>query len=100
MTTDPTPDDSSMTTAVLPVLRVELPRRSASDFRRWVAFGTGVGIEIRDADLHVVIARVRPSGASVLGALRIPEFRNRPAAEWGKVVSEFLRRNGAGHIAA
>lgn len=100
MTTDPTPEGSQTAAATAPEPPPGLPRRPFSDVHRWLAFGTGVGIEIRDDDLYVVIVRARPSGASVLGALRIPDFRSRPAAEWGRVVSEFLRRNGAGHIAA
>jgi hypothetical protein len=100
MTTEPTPAGSHTGAAEAPEPAAALPRRKASDVRRWLAFGSGVGIEMRDGDLHAVIARVRPSGATVLGALTIPDFRNRPAAEWGVIVTEFLRRNAAGHIAA
>jgi hypothetical protein len=73
--------------------------RPASGLRHWLAVGTGVGIEIRDSDLQVVIARVRPASVSVSGSTRIADFRNRPAAEWGTELATFLRKNGAGHIA-
>ncbi len=70
------------------------------EWRKWLAIGTGVGIEIRGADLHVVAARVRPSGARWLGALTIPSFRSRPAAEWGKEYAQFLRKLGLAHLPA
>lgn len=104
MTTDP--DSASPSAAATATAPEHAPpasashRRAGSDPKRWIAFGSGVGIEIRDRDLYVVIARVRPSGAAVCGALTLPDFRTRPAAEWGKQVLDFLRRNAAGHIAA
>jgi len=71
-----------------------------SEFRRRLAFGTGIGIEIGGADLNVVIARVRPSGARVLGAATIARFRERPAGEWGAEYSGFLRAHGFEHLPA
>jgi hypothetical protein len=71
-----------------------------TDFRKWLAFGTGVGLEIRGDDLCATLARVRPSGAEVLGAVTISRFRERPAAEWGSEYAGFLKRNGAGHLTA
>ena len=70
------------------------------ELKRWLALGTGVGIEVRDRDLRVVAARVRPSGVRVLGAAIIERFRERPAAEWGAVYAEFLKRLGLSHVAA
>jgi Tfp pilus assembly protein PilN len=67
---------------------------------RWTAFGTGVGIEIRDTDLYITVIRVRPSETGVLGAAAVTDYRSRPAAEWGGEVMAFLRKVGAGHIAA
>ena len=43
----------------------------AIDMRRWLAFGTGVGIEMGAEDLRVVVARVRPTGVEVLGSTTI-----------------------------
>jgi Tfp pilus assembly protein PilN len=68
--------------------------------RKWLAVGTGVGIEIRGADLHVVVARVRPAGVRWLGATTIASFRTRPAADWGKEYAQFLRKLGLTHLAA
>ncbi|MCS7316025.1 MAG: hypothetical protein RMI94_11610 [Bryobacterales bacterium] len=70
------------------------------ELRRWLAAGTGVGIEIGARDLRLVAVRVRPSGVRVLGAAVIERFRERPAAEWGAVYAEFLKRAGISHLAA
>ncbi|MFN0107140.1 MAG: hypothetical protein ACKV2U_34210 [Bryobacteraceae bacterium] len=68
--------------------------------RKWLAFGTGVGIEVGPADLTVSVVRVRPSGATVLGVETIENFRGRPAAEWGRQYSNFVRKHGAAYVAA
>jgi hypothetical protein len=73
---------------------------TATDFRKWLAIGTAVGIEIGREDLIVNMVRVRPSGATVLGELMIPHFREQAAAEWGATYSRFLRKLGFGHLAA
>jgi hypothetical protein len=63
------------------------------ELRRWLAFGTGVGIEIGPEDLNVVVVRVRPSGASVITAAVVERFRERPAAEWGTEYASILRKH-------
>ena len=68
--------------------------------RKWLAFGSGVGIEVGSADLTVSVVRMRPSGATVLGVETIENFRGRPAAEWGRQYGEFVRKHGAVHVAA
>lgn len=68
--------------------------------RAMFAMGTGVGIQILGPDLQVTVARVRPTGIRVLGSAVIAAFRQRPAAEWGAEYASFLRRAGAGHLAA
>lgn len=73
---------------------------AAGDLKRLLAIGAGIGIEIGESDLRVTVARVRPSAARVLGSASIAGFRQRPAAEWGKVYHDFVRRAGAGHLAA
>lgn len=67
--------------------------------RRWLAFGTGVGVEVREQDLQVAIVRVRRSEAGVLGAATVTDYKTRPAAEWGVELAAFLRKVGAAHIA-
>jgi len=70
------------------------------DFRKLLQFGAGVGIEIGATDLEVVAARVRPNGVQVLGRLVIPDFANRPAAEWGTEYTRFLKPLGLSHVSA
>ncbi|MBL8234137.1 MAG: hypothetical protein JNL98_36915 [Bryobacterales bacterium] len=72
----------------------------SSGLRSWLAFGTGVGIEIAGADLRVAVVRVRPSGIDVLGTLLIEHYQERPAAEWGNEYMAFLRQHGASHLSA
>jgi len=67
---------------------------------KWMAVGTGVGVEVRRDDLRVTIARLRPSGARLVAAATIVRYRERPATEWGAQYAEFLRRHGASHLAA
>jgi hypothetical protein len=73
---------------------------NASEIRKWLAVGTGVGIEIGDDDLEVTIARVRPTGVRILGSTTIARFRQRPASDWGSEYTSFLAKAGAGHLAA
>src|SRR5687767_13851416 len=101
MTTDPKTSPVAVAAADAP--EAEAPphprSRPASGLRHWLAFGTGVGIEIRDSDLHVAVVRLRPNSVSVSGKTKIADFRSRPAAEWGTELTSFLRKCGAGHIA-
>lgn len=77
-------------------MNVKIP----SELRKWLAIGTGVGLEIGTEDLRVTVVRVRPSGAAVLGCTTIPRFRERPAAEWGREYAAFLKQLGASYLAA
>ncbi len=70
------------------------------DFAKWLAIGTGIGIEIGSEDLTVTIVRLRPTGARVLGELTIPHFREQPAADWGAAYAGFLQKLGVRHLAA
>src|SRR3954453_4501284 len=100
MTTDPsavTDHGSAETVAPPQGPSAVRPRAGLS---RWTAFGTGVGVEIRDKDLQVTIVRVRPSEVGVLGAATVTDFRTRPAAEWGTELTGFLRKLSVGHVAA
>ncbi|HTR35058.1 MAG TPA: PilN domain-containing protein [Bryobacteraceae bacterium] len=73
---------------------------TSAGFRKWLAFGTGVGVEIGREDLMVSVVRLRPNGARVLGELTIPRFREQAAAEWGASYSAFLQKLGVKHLAA
>src|SRR3974377_1576635 len=68
--------------------------------KKWLAVGAGIGIEILDQDLSVTVVRVRPGGPRILGSPTIASFRTRPVTEWGAEYSGFLRKLGAGHLAA
>lgn len=68
--------------------------------RQWLAFGTGVGIEVCEQELKVTIVRVRRSETVVIGAATVTDYKNRPAAEWGAELATFLRQVGTAHIAA
>jgi hypothetical protein len=70
------------------------------DFTKWLAIGTGIGIEIGANDLTVTVVRMRPSGVRVLGQLTIPHFRDQAAADWGAAYAAFLGKLGVGHLAA
>lgn len=80
--------------------RAAVSRKAGGSARKWLAVGTGVGIEMRGDDLQVAVVRVRPSGVRILGTATIARFRQRPATEWGAEYSDFLAKTGAGHLAA
>ncbi|MEO8026888.1 MAG: hypothetical protein ABI823_10455, partial [Bryobacteraceae bacterium] len=67
--------------------------------RNWLAFGSGVGVEIGERHLEVTAVQVRPGGARVLGSLTIPNYEATPAAEWGAQYREFAKKFGVQHVA-
>lgn len=73
---------------------------NTADLRKYLAIGTGVGIEIAREDLNVTVTRVRPGGAKILGSLTISKYRDQPAAEWGSVCTNFLRKLGGSYLTA
>ena len=72
--------------------------------KKWLAFGRGVGIEIRGPQgaeaLRVTAVRVRPGGATLLGQLTVDDARHHAAGGWGTDYAAFLRRYGLRHAAA
>src|SRR5258707_11034884 len=80
------------------VARSEAPSRTA--WKKYLAFGSSIGIEIREEDLVLAIVRVRPSGPVLVANAIVPDFRNRPAAEWGAEFHQFLKKHGETHLAA
>jgi Tfp pilus assembly protein PilN len=73
---------------------------SSTDVKKFIAIGSGVGIEVGTKDLEISAVRVRPNGVSVLGTTTIRDFRERPAAEWGNEYAQFLHQAGVSHVAA
>ena len=67
---------------------------AAPGWQRALVFGTGLGIAIGERNLEAAIVRARPSGATLVAATTIADFRNRPAAEWGAELRAFLRNGG------
>jgi hypothetical protein len=76
----------------------------AFELRKWVAIGSGVGIEIAGPpgaeSLRIAAARVRPGGARLLGTLAIDDARHHAAGTWGAEYSGFVRRFGLSHVPA
>jgi len=72
----------------------------AADFKKWLAIGTGIGMEIGRENLTVTVVRARPAGVRVLGELSIPRFHEQPASEWGATYAAFLKKLGVGHLSA
>jgi Tfp pilus assembly protein PilN len=81
-------------------VEAELMPGGGRDLRKLLAFGAGVGVEIRESDLVATVARVRPSGAKLLGSACIRAFRERPAAQWGAEYAAFLKGLGEGRLSA
>jgi hypothetical protein len=79
-----------------------MPRATSltEELRKWMAFGSGVGVEVGATDLEVVAARVRAARVRVLGRLVIRDYAARPAAEWGVEYAAFLKSAGVGYLSA
>jgi len=77
-----------------------VPVSVPKEIRKLLAFGDGVGVEIRADSLEIAVARIRPLGVRVLGRLSVAGFNLRPAAEWGAEYSAFLKKLGEAHLAA
>lgn len=75
-----------------------------SALKKWLAFGSGVGVQIagpRGAEsLRIAAVRVRPSGASVAGTMTVEDFPHQPAGVWGAEYAAFLRKLGLRHAVA
>lgn len=75
-------------------------KAATGEWMRYVAFGTAIGVEIGERDLHAAIVRARPGGATVVSTLRIADFRVRPPKEWGTEYHHWLKQHGVKHLAA
>lgn len=85
-----------------PAAAVNAPAAGAAlpGWRRATLFGTGFGIAIGERNLDVAIVRARPSGATLVAATTIADFRSRPAAQWGAELAKFLAAAGESRLAA
>ena len=64
------------------------------DLRKLLAFGSGVGIQIGERNLHMVVVRARMARVRVPGRLSVEDFASRPAAEWGAEYGAWLKSLG------
>jgi Tfp pilus assembly protein PilN len=68
--------------------------------RKWLRFGTGVGVAISDQGLDIAVARAWPAGVALKGFLHVGNHLKRPVADWGGEVNQFLAAHGAQHVPA
>jgi Tfp pilus assembly protein PilN len=68
--------------------------------RKWLRFGTGVGVAISDQGLDIAVARAWPTGVALKGFLHVGNHLKRPVADWGGEVNQFLAAHGAQHVPA
>jgi len=73
---------------------------AARDWRSWITFGAGVGIDCLGDDLLVTALSVRFGRVTLLGERRLREISGRPAADWGAEYESFLKEFDLGHLAA
>jgi Tfp pilus assembly protein PilN len=69
-----------------------------SPWKPYLAFGTGVAIEIIGDSMEVMVAQVRPSGAHVLSRTTIAGFRHNPAAQWAREYQEAAKGHEPGGV--
>jgi Tfp pilus assembly protein PilN len=90
-------------TALLPATATAPKKESKSSSpatRRWLLFGTGLGIAVGARNLDWAVVRSRPSASRVVAAGTIHDFRNTPAAEWGVELLRLLDAAGEKHLTA
>ncbi len=69
--------------------------------RKWLRFGTGVGIVAGERGFDVLVARARPTGPAIAGYLHVDTGGHKAAADWGAEVNRFLTGcGGAQQVAA
>jgi hypothetical protein len=69
-------------------------------WRRLLLFGSAAGIRVESSNLRVSVASVRPGGAACMASFVIPDFRNRPAAEWRAEYEREMKERGLSDLAA
>ena len=79
---------------------VPKPAPANDSSRRWLAFGTGLGVAVAGKDLEWAVVRSRPSGSAVVESGAIRDFEDRPAAEWGAELTRSLTAAGESRLVA
>jgi len=73
----------------------------APGLRKWLRFGTGVGIVAGEGGFDVLVAKARPTGPSIAGYLHVQLAGRKDASSWMTELSEFLSGcGGAQRVAA
>jgi type IV pilus assembly PilN-like protein len=74
------------------------------EMRHWLAFGSGVGIEVSGApgaeSLRATLVRVRPGRARILDTFRVEALDRQGNGVWGTEFAALLRKHGFAHVAA
>lgn len=74
------------------------------EMRRWLAFGSGVGIEISGAPgaefLRAMLVRMRPGQARMLDTFTVESLGQHASGVWGTEYAAFLRKYGMSSAAA
>jgi Tfp pilus assembly protein PilN len=68
--------------------------------KRWLRFGSGVGISVTAHGLDIAIARAWPKGVALKGFWHVANHLERPVAEWSGEVNRFLAVHGAQRVPA
>jgi len=76
------------------------PAAANASSRRWLVFGTGLGVVVAGKDLEWAVVRSRPSGSAVIASGTIRDFESRPAAEWGAELTRSLTATGENKLVA
>jgi Tfp pilus assembly protein PilN len=77
------------------------PKPSATrDWRAWITFGSGIGIDCLGDDLLVTAVNVRFGRVTLLGEKRLRGISSWPAADWGAEYTAFLKEFDLNHLAA
>jgi hypothetical protein len=93
------PASTNLAVAAAEPVAVE-KQSSARDWRSWITFGSGIGIECHRDDLLVTAVNVRFGLVTLLGEMRLREISGRPAADWGSEYESFLKGHDLSHLAA
>ena len=77
-----------------------LPLTPKERWNRTTIFGTAASFELGERDLHVIIVRARPGGATVVAKTTIADYRTRPPKDWGSEYHKWLREHGERNLSA
>jgi S-formylglutathione hydrolase FrmB len=68
--------------------------------KKWLRFGSGVGISVTGHGLDIAIARAWPTGVALKGLWHVANHLKRPVVDWSEEVNRFLALHGAQYVPA